>query len=241
MKLTKKIKFIIILLFFGIAIPLLVNFDFMANIALEKYEDISKKYGFTLEHVEYDHVPQYCPNIAEFHLFREEFGKPIFSVSIGEAKEKLLNIDCIKHVSISRILPDIVKIKVIEKTPIAIWQNGMQFLYISDDGSLMGIHNTQNIENFIILVGKNAPHKSHHLLDILDANTEIKQHIISAILISDRRWNVQLDNGIEVLLPEHNPEIAWQRFIELVEKHNILAIKKKKTYDFRIENKLIVS
>ena len=60
-----------------------------------------------------------------------------------------------------------------------------------------------------------------------------------AVRVSDRRWNLRLDNGIDVRLPEKNLATALDRLEEFQRKHalfdhDVIAV------DLRVPDRLIV-
>ena len=61
----------------------------------------------------------------------------------------------------------------------------------------------------------------------------------AAIWVGDRRWNLRLDNGIDIRLPEKDPQAAWAWLVALERdrqllSHGIIAI------DLRIPSRLVV-
>jgi len=57
--------------------------------------------------------------------------------------------------------------------------------------------------------------------------------------VSARRWNVVMDNGAELRLPEENIERAWGRFADYQTRHDLLA-RDLRTIDLRLPDRLIV-
>ena len=61
-----------------------------------------------------------------------------------------------------------------------------------------------------LVVGKDANNRAAEYLAIRTKAGAFAQHIRAATLVSGRRWNLKLDNGMDVRLPETKPEAAVQ-------------------------------
>jgi cell division protein FtsQ len=57
---------------------------------------------------------------------------------------------------------------------------------------------------------------------LLDAQPDLKPLVRAGVRVGDRRWTLKLLNGLDVHLPEENPEQAMVRFASLVRVQKIL-------------------
>ena len=74
---------------------------------------------------------------------------------------------------------------------------------------------------------------------ILANEPALKQRVNAAVRVGDRRWNIRMDNGVYVRLPEKAPKAAWQRFARLEREHELLK-QDLLSIDLRIPDQLIV-
>ena len=86
---------------------------------------------------------------------------------------------------------------------------------------------------------KDAPAHANALITILAREPDLKQRVNAAVRIGDRRWNIRMDNGVDVRLPENDPEAAWRRFARLEREHKLLK-QDLLSIDLRIPDQLIV-
>ena len=77
------------------------------------------------------------------------------------------------------------------------------------------------------------------ILKTLSNEPHLFRRIKSLTLVSDRRWDVQLDNQINVHLPEKNPGKAWAHLATVQQGHNIFG-DQIQGIDMRLENQLII-
>lgn len=168
-----------------------------------------------------------------------ELGTPIFSIDLNEVKTSLESIDWIKYAVVERILPNTINLKIVERTPIAFWQNNGKLFLLDDEGVLISENNLKQFKNLPIFVGDDAPLHGNMLIKIISEDKELYQHIVAAIRIGERRWNIRLDNGTEIKLPADNLQKAWEYVIKLFKNKKLLDINIK-SIDLRIPDKIYI-
>jgi cell division protein FtsQ len=166
-------------------------------------------------------------------------GNPIFAVRLNEIKSRLESIDWIKYASVERKLPNKIHIAIIERKPIALGQKDKKLYLIDADGTIINDTEVASHLHLPIIIGEGAEINAASLISMLKVEPELFSHINSIVRISERRWNIRLDNKIEIKMPEDNFEKAWQTVIKLYKK-NELFNSEIKVLDLRIANKIFV-
>jgi cell division protein FtsQ len=59
------------------------------------------------------------------------------------------------------------------------------------------------------------------------------------VLVGDRRWNLRVDNAIDVLLPEDDAAGAWTKLARL-ERTNQVLQRDVQTVDMRLPDRLVM-
>jgi len=72
------------------------------------------------------------------------------------------------------------------------------------------------------VVGPGAPSHAAALLDTLANQPDLRARVAAMVRVGERRWNLQLKNGITVMLPEGHEEIALKKLHELQVNQAIL-------------------
>ena len=169
-------------------------------------------------------------------------GDNIIKYDLWQAKRRLEELPWIKEASVRRsFFPNIIYVSLKEKKAIAVWQINNDFYPIDEDGFVI---NTFYIPKGIslLVVGKKAPDHLKSLLKIISEDEQIKDRIKVAQYISERRWNIILDdieNGVTIKLPEEGVAQAWKKLIKLNTTEGIL--KRKLTFiDLRLPDKVVV-
>ena len=203
----------------------------------QKIQGASDKFGYVVEDVMVTGEDSNC--IIELHDLKNQYlGRSVFLADLEGIRQKLAPIDCIALIGVSRALPNKLEVVIKPKQQIAIWQNNKQFYFIAEDGSILKIRNSKNLQDFIIILGEKAPAHTVALLKVIKQDHEIYSKIVSAIWIGDRRWNIIFDNDTEVMLPENGYDQAWQKFLELMQTNENFKDFRHKTIDFRVKNRI---
>ncbi len=66
-----------------------------------------------------------------------------------------------------------------------------------------------------LVVGHGAEHTAQDFLDLLKRYPVIAKSVEASVLVAERRWNLHLKSGVEVLLPEREPEHALRMLVDL--------------------------
>ena len=66
------------------------------------------------------------------------------------------------------------------------------------------------------------------------------QRVQSATWVGGRRWDVYLQGGIVIRLPEREPARAWRQLARYAAEHRLLA-KEIKAVDLRVDGRLVLT
>jgi cell division protein FtsQ len=168
-------------------------------------------------------------------------GEPILALDIGEAKDRLEEIPSIRAAAVERRLPGTLHLAVVEREPVAVWQHDGLFTLVDRDGHQIpgGI---EGFEDLLLVVGDGAPMRADELLTMLAAEPKLASRVKAAVRVGNRRWNIKLDDaekGIEVRLPENEPETAWHRLAEL-ETDRGLSGRQITMIDLRVPDRMVL-
>ena len=196
------------------------------------------KLGFTLANVEVE-GRQRSPREAILAALDIARGMPIFSVDPAAAKRRLETLPWVRSASVERRLPDTLYIRLVERQPLALWQRQGKHVLVDRDGAVIAGERIDQFGNLVILVGEDAPAKGAALLDMLATEPAIASQVTAAVRVGGRRWTLHLKGGIEVALPEEEPESAWHRLAQL-ERSDGLLERDIELVDLRLPDRLVV-
>ena len=164
-------------------------------------------------------------------------GEPLLAIDTDAARERLEQLTWVERASVVRMLPDSLYIRLIERQPLALWQRDGRFSLIDRAGRVIegGFDDAAPVDGFRhlrVLVGEGAPAQAAPLFALLSTEPELSERVVAATWIGDRRWSLHLDNQVDVLLPENDPQRAW-RLLAAKARDDALLERAVKVIDLR--------
>lgn len=167
------------------------------------------------------------------------YGTPLFAFSPQEARDRLLGIGWIRDARVERRLPGTIFVDLDERSPAAIWQHRGDFALVDASGAVIGGEDVGRYAGLRVVVGDDAPAHFARLFEVLSAEPDLAPKVTAAVRVGGRRWNLQLDSGITVLLPETGIAEAWARLAKLA-KEGALLDRDIARIDLRSPDRMIV-
>lgn len=139
------------------------------------------------------------------------------------AREKLKSNPWISDATVLKLYPGRLQIQITERHPYALWQKDGRVSVIAEDGTVLEPYVARRFVRLPLVVGAGAEKKAKAFLARLEQFPEIMSQVRASVLVADRRWNLKLKNGLDVRLPELDPEQALQRLAKLDRDNRLLA------------------
>jgi cell division protein FtsQ len=130
-------------------------------------------------------------------------------------------------------------VRILERRAMAWWQKDGKLVLIDRTGEPIAVPPPPRYSNLIVLVGDDAPDHAAQLLDMLAREPDLAKRVRAAVRVGARRWNLRIDNAIDVRLPEEGADAAWSKLGELERKNRILS-RDIEAVDLRLPDRLIV-
>jgi len=166
-------------------------------------------------------------------------GDPILALDLDDAKERLETLGWVRSATITRRLPGDLHVHLAERRPFALWQKNRRLALIDREGAEITTEDLGRFRQLPVVVGRDAPQHVGTLFDALASQPQLFQRVSAAVRIAARRWDVRLDNGIVIRLPEENVGGGWSRLAALEKVHGILN-RDLSAIDLRLDDRLIV-
>ena len=166
-------------------------------------------------------------------------GDPILGFSVEMARQRVETLSWVEHATIERRLPGTVVVFLQERRPFAIWQNQGKFVLIDRAGQLVANQNVAEFRQLPLVVGPGAPADAATLIDALTERPELQRRVIAAVRVGERRWNLRLNNGADVMLPEGHEVPALDRLMQLQQQHALFD-RPLAAIDLRLPDRLVL-
>jgi len=162
-------------------------------------------------------------------------------VNAAEIRSRLLSFGWIKDARVSHRLPDTLVIDIVERQPAALWQNEGQLALIDNEGVVLDRVAVDKMPDLPLLIGPGANGQEEELGRLMAAVPTLKPQLASATWVGGRRWDLNLQSGETVALPEgeETAKAALMKFARLDKDSGLLG-RGIVRFDLRVPGKMIV-
>jgi cell division protein FtsQ len=160
-------------------------------------------------------------------------------LDVATIRQRLTAVPLIKEASVSKLFPNRLLIEIEERQPRALWQKNGVVSIVAGDGTPIDSLRNSRFERLPLVVGDSANKKLDDYFAVLAASGDLKARIRAGILVSERRWTLKMDNGVEIDLPERDPAAAIARFA-LLERDSHVLEKDIVSVDLRLLDRVAV-
>ncbi len=163
----------------------------------------------------------------------------LLGFNASAARERIAKLPWVRSVAVRKIYPDRVEIILKERQPFAIWQSGSQLSLIERSGDVIVPFNNEKYATLPLVTGFGAAAQAADFIFSVAKYPELAGRVKGYIRVADRRWNMQLENGVTVKLPERGIEVAISELITLDRNHGLLS-RDIKSVDMRLVDRLVI-
>jgi cell division protein FtsQ len=158
---------------------------------------------------------------------------------VADARARLLTNPWISEATVQKLLPDRLLITISERQPFALWQKSGRVGVVAGDGTVLEPYVMRRYSMLPHVVGTGAETRAKDFLATLDRYPDIRANMRTSVLVAERRWNLWLKNGVEVMLPELDVERALDQLAGL-ERDVKLSSRDITIIDLRLPDRVAV-
>ena len=157
----------------------------------------------------------------------------------ASVREKLKASPWIADATVLKLYPGHLRIDIVERKAFALWQRDGRLSVISDDGTVLEPYVSKPFLMLPLVVGKGAETHAKDFLALLSRYPQISSVTKAAIFVGERRWNLRLNDGLDIRLPENTLGHALATLIAL-DKEDHFFSKDIVAVDLRLPDRLVV-
>ena len=161
--------------------------------------------------------------------------KNLFLLTSKDIEEQIKKDSFIESISIRKIYPNQIKVKIFEKKPVAILHNKRQKKYFTDDNDVISYFYLKKFENLPQVFGDKDSFKKFYY-NLKEIDFPIK-NIKAFYLFESQRWDLVTKKNQLIKLPTKNYLKSLENFLALKDQQNF---NKYQTFDYRISEQLIL-
>ncbi|MGB7433051.1 MAG: cell division protein FtsQ/DivIB [Ahrensia sp.] len=202
-------------------------------------EKVTVTAGLAVEKIEIDgHVHARPEDV--FAVLGLDGPRSLFSIDPVESRAALATLPWVKSAQIRKSYPDTLHISIEEREPFAIWQTRDALSVVQVNGDVIGGYSGNSLRHLPLLVGDGAPEEAAAFMQTVAKYEEIAADVRAFVRVGQRRWNLRLQNGLTIKLPESGVEEALQRVVDLQRDHDVLG-RDLASIDVRLQDRTVLA
>ncbi|MCA1439576.1 cell division protein FtsQ [Ensifer sp. IC4062] len=163
----------------------------------------------------------------------------LVALDIAEARRLISELPWVQNVTVRKVYPGTIEVNLEERKAFGIWQHGSDLSLIERSGSVIAPLRDNKFAALPLFVGRDAETAAAGFYDEFSRWPEFRSRVKAFVRVSGRRWDLRLDNGIIVKLPEDDVARAMKVLSEMEEKHQLLE-RDIAAVDLRLEDRTTV-
>lgn len=217
------------------------RYDAMKDALWHHYLDVTLWGGLEVERIymdglNYVNKPQILALIPTYRYQNKDV-IPAMGVDIYTLKDAVEDLNWVKTAEVERQFPNGLHIRIVERTPVALWQVNNTLRVIDDTGHVLQEGSIARFSKLPVIVGDEANVLVKPLFDALRSEPWLAAKVSSAVRVGNRRWDVIMQNEVLVKLPQDNMTEAWHHLAQLQREKRVMD-RAVKTIDLRLNDRI---
>lgn len=155
------------------------------------------------------------------------------------ARERIATLPWVEGAAVRKVYPHTLEVRVQEREPFALWQQGDALSVIERSGAVIAPFSGGKQVLLPLIIGTGAPAKAPDFLEKIKRYPELAARVKGYIRVGERRWDLKLENGITIKLPEDGEDQAIAELIKLDHDNGLLG-RDIAAVDLRLSDRLVV-
>ncbi|MDE4275461.1 cell division protein FtsQ/DivIB [Phaeobacter gallaeciensis] len=146
-----------------------------------------------------------------------------FDLDLAQIRDVIEGLDPVRTASV-RIRPGgILQVNVEERKPALIWRSRDGLALLDETGAHVAELGQRRLHpDLPLIAGRGANREAEEAMRLLAAASPLGDRLRGLVRVGERRWDVVLDRGQRIMLPEDNPVQALERVIVVSEVKDLL-------------------
>ena len=163
----------------------------------------------------------------------------LVALDIGMARKLISEMPWVQDVAVRKVYPGTIEVNLKERKAFGIWQHGNDLSLIESTGSVIAPLRDNKFSELPLFVGRDAETAAAGFYEKFAQWPEIAKQVKAYVRVAGRRWDLVLDSGITIKLPEHDLERAMQVLSTMEEGQQLLQ-RDIAAVDLRLEDRTTI-
>jgi cell division protein FtsQ len=132
----------------------------------------------------------------------------LVALDIEAARKKLSELPWVEYAEVRKVYPKTIEVTLRERKAFGIWQHGDELSLIERNGAIIGPLRDGKFASLPLFVGRDAETRAAAFVEELAGWPELGNRVRAYVRVAGRRWDLHLDNGVVLKLPEQGVQNA---------------------------------
>ena len=173
----------------------------------DRFAHVASNAGFKLARVEVRGTQRMNSMLVHERAFGQR-DLAMTRVDTHGLREELLELPWVKDARVSRQLPDLMVVNVVERDPHAVLRRADRLMLIDPTGVELESISTGDASEYLLIEGPGAQSQVEALEILLNSAPALKGKVIAAEWVGNRRWNLTFDTQQRLALPQGDDRSA---------------------------------
>ena len=152
-----------------------------------------------------------------------DFPMTSFDLDLDALRAAVLKVGAVADATVRVKSGGILEIHITPRIPVALWRQDDGLHLIDRDGTDMGAVATRaDRPDLLLVAGDGAKEALGEAMAIMAAARPIAPHLRGLVRMGDRRWDLVLERGQRIMLPQDNAIAALQRVVVMAQTQDLL-------------------
>lgn len=172
-------------------------------------------------------------------LTKLEIGGSLIAFNVKTAQERVAELPWVSDAVVRKFYPSTLSVEITERKPFALWQRDGEVYVIDKTGTEIVSLDDSRFAKLPFMVGGGANSTAPVFLADLFTQPDIATEMRAAVLVAGRRWDLHLEGGVTVKLPEKKVRQALAQLVRLDAEHQLLQ-RDVTVIDLRLSDRVTV-
>lgn len=163
----------------------------------------------------------------------------LVALDIDTARARLTELPWVQAAEVRKIYPRTIEVALKEREAYGIWQHGEELSLIEKSGSIIAPLRDSKFASLPLFVGRDADRAAAAVQSEFQNWPQIASRVKAYVRVAGRRWDLHLDNGIVVKLPQDDMPEALALLSRLDTEQNLLS-RDIAAVDLRLKDRTVV-
>ena len=195
----------------------------VASLVEAAREAIIERPQFTITRID---VPDVSRDLAEAIRVAAFVRLPASSLEldVNAVRDRIESLDAVQRARVRALASGVLEIRAIERVPVVVWRSDAGLELLDRDGVRVAeVDSRVRRPDLPLIAGDGAEDHMPEALALLAETRPVAERVRALVRRGERRWDLVLDRGQVVKLPETDPVLALRRVMALDASEGVFA------------------